>query len=251
MKRRDLLALFGGGTITVAGCTGMLSDRGKTDAPLTEQSNSSSDGTDVSTTGETGTVTPTTAETSVSGECDSAAMPKWVHRPLPVGEGWPETVVEADSSPYENVELDVSVVEQFTDGSPAAIRISFLNTSCSTMRASFGTTPPFARYYNTGENGSEINIVPVITNEHLFGGEGAEDLVPIAKEEECWSVDYGSSQGFGTTLEIPAGGIVTRTYLVFNNVNNEECLPAGEYRYELDPYGGGEESWGFTLTLSY
>lgn len=73
--------------------------------------------------------------------------------------------------------------------------------------------------------------------------------------DDCWQIEGISRDAIAHFETLDPCETLTETYSIFSSADNEDCLPAGSYRFESSwgnkPGAEVEFSvdWGFTLTV--
>jgi len=231
MRRRRLLALAS--TAVLAGCAGTTDDEpGGTGTETTTGAPPETDAEPPPPTESTPTPETTTAEPTTT--------------PPPVTDlTTPELAVTAvDPSPFDGIEIDVSVTRQFTDEHPGELRITFANVGSEPREFTFLQIPPFPPYGGLHRR--------------------SDALIGLHPQDRRYNAPDWTSSGNGCWRPTrPSGGVdvavprtldpderIVQRYTLLAGFEEEFCLPAGDYRFEKNDYAGGETTWGFTLTAS-
>lgn len=168
---------------------------------------------------------------------------------------YPTVAVTGDQVPDDwHVNLTVEVVEQFTDHSPARLRIEFTNEASNTREFLFDTNAPFDALVGRTDDGEKVHAVP--NNDDSPDANPYSSVIPRSPDDGCWKLtsSYGS-EGFGLRWPAESGATTVMSYSVLGDPEATECLPPGKYRFE-DEWGellpDDEDiwhSWGFTAEL--
>lgn len=155
--------------------------------------------------------------------------------------------------PDRQVSITVKVVEQFSSSSPADLRIEFTNEAQTRREFDFGSVSPFEAIVGYSDAVHRIHAIP---NDDKAGAGPYPAVVPKSPIDGCWKLpDTYHTDTFGLLWPADSGATTRMTYAVLDDLDSEDCLPAGEYRFED---GWGERfpdnefvnySWGFTVEL--
>lgn len=167
---------------------------------------------------------------------------------------FPSVRVTGDPAPTDHqVNITVEVVEQFTDHSPARLRIEFANEAPDKREILFHTIAPFDALVGRTDAGEKVHAIPNNDNpdSNLYSSD-----IPRSPVDGCWRLDSpNGSEGFGILWPAEPEATTAMTYSVLSEPDATDCLPAGEYRFE-DEWGellpDDEDvwhSWGFTAEL--
>lgn len=156
----------------------------------------------------------------------------------------------------QQVGISVEVIEQFTEHSPARLRIRFTNEGSTAREFLFGSVPPFGPLVCSSDSSGAIHVIPdddtVVPTGHYA------DVIPHRPVDECWQLtgEY-TIVDRGILWPADPGATTTTAYAVLNDPEASDCLPPGEYRFENEwgeRYADEEDewySWGFALVLEY
>lgn len=167
---------------------------------------------------------------------------------------YPTVSVAGDPVPSDRgVRIEVEVIEQFTASSPAELRIEFGNEAPDEREFDFDTVAPFGPLVGHSDAGGRIHAIP---NDDSAGAGPYAAVVPRSPIDGCWKLADPYPTGFFGRLWPAAPGATTAmTYAVLDDPEADDCLPAGEYRFEGEWGERGPDdqsvarSWGFTAEL--
>lgn len=169
----------------------------------------------------------------------------------------PAIAVESERDEPANARIDVTVLEQFSEQTPARIEISYTSTAPNEREVDFGSSPPFSEYWSTGRESPRLVIIPD-DHSHISptGTEPSDSknpdstqLVPDSPVDGCWRAPNFAVFGVGHTRTLAPQETVSEGYTVLGHVDNENCLPSGTYHFVQEHYFGHDQSWGFTIQL--
>lgn len=252
MNRRRYLAALG--TASVAGC---LSDWDSTDR----------DETKTETSGSHASATPE-HERDAESEYPSIGRPRQQVTPAderdpdPPEGGFPTLSVASETISRDRasgVAARVGVVGQYASDRVAQIQVDLLNAGDEPLGLEFGASPPFSSYRSDPtSNGARAFVVPEdkshvgiihVSDEHA----ASEDLsAPI---DGCWKIENVGRDSIAKPGTIRPDHVLSASYSVYADDGNDECLPAGEYRFEEtwssppDAATASQIDWGFTMTV--
>lgn len=168
---------------------------------------------------------------------------------------FPTVAVTGDTiPPDQQVQISVTVVEQFTESSPARLRIRFTNEDSAARDFLFGSVPPFGPLISDANNPAPLHVLPDDDTVHPAGLYA--NVIPHSPVNGCWQlatrydiVDRG--------FRWPAGpnATISTTYTVLSDSAASDCLSPGEYQFESEwgeRHEEGKETWypwRFTLIL--
>lgn len=147
--------------------------------------------------------------------------------------------IEAEINSFEPgypLDATVKVVSHATEATPARIKIGLTNAGDTTRRIALGATPPFTAHRAERVDGNAVahlapdsrrNFGLVHVNDDVSPGEN-----PSAPIDGCWIVEGTGMDYIATKPPLEPGETLSDTYSVFANADNEDCLPAGTYRFE-------------------
>lgn len=212
MRRRALLSTLA--TASIAGCSGLADDGGRTTRPPL----------DVETTRPTATESP-------------FAEPRVEPSPATVSEVGPDrrlVSLRAADVP-DGLALDTGFVRTATESHPALLWVGLRNVSESDRTVEFGATPPVSTYRLRGD-GPPLYVVPVSADDPTDG---------LRLWNACWktrSRDVVETEDATRSVMIPPGATVGSRYGVVVMRGADACLPTGQYEVAGDG--------GWTLGLS-
>lgn len=166
---------------------------------------------------------------------------------------FPTISVSGDTVPSDQqVTITVEAVEQFSERSPARLRIEFTNEAPTAREFLFETVAPFDALVGRAEDGKRLHAIPY--DDDPGAGHYAA-RIPRSPVDGCWKWISSESEGFGLRWPAEPGATRVMTYAVLDEPDTIDCLPPGEYRFE-DQWGAllpdDEDrwhSWGFTAEL--
>lgn len=167
---------------------------------------------------------------------------------------FPVVSVTGDPVPSDRqVSITVEVVEQFSPSSPAELEVKFTNEAQTKREFDFDSVSPFGPIVGRSDTGDRIHVVP---NDDETGAGPYPAVIPQSPIDGCWKlVDTYHTDLFGLLWPANSGATTRMTYAVLDDPDTEDCLPAGEYRFE-DEWGERspddgflDYSWGFTVEL--
>lgn len=151
------------------------------------------------------------------------------------------------------VSITVEVVKQFSSSSPAELRIEFTNEAHSKREFDFSSVAPFEAMVGYSDAGHRIHAIP---NDDEAGAGPYPAVIPQSPIEGCWKLaDTYDTETFGLLWPADSGATTRMTYSLLDDLDTEDCLPGGEFRFEGE---WGERftddesvnySWGFTVAL--
>ena len=169
---------------------------------------------------------------------------------------FPDVAVTGDEMPPEQqVRITVEVVEQFSEQTPARLQIQFRNEAATPRSFLFGPDPPFGSLRGNSRNGSRLHVLPADAARSSTGR--FAHVIPSRPVEECWQLaDRYDRIDRGVLWNADPRETTSMTYVVLDDLDTDDCLSAGVYRFE-GRWGEQDAEtteewfdWGFTLTLS-
>jgi hypothetical protein len=135
----------------------------------------------------------------------------------------------------------VEVLKQFTDDHPASVRFSFTNTGNRKFILSPSELGPLNEHAieNSGSSTAKLVLVgPDAQLEDPETGGGTEP--PSEPQNGCWTLEADLVIPVGLERgELAPGKTISEDFTCYAHRENEDCLPAGEYRFkethELEP----------------
>lgn len=168
---------------------------------------------------------------------------------------YPAVSVTGDPVPSDReVRIGVEVIGQFTESSPAELRLESSNEAPTKREFDFNTVAPFGPLVGHSDTGGRIHAIP---SDDSAGAGPYTAVVPRSPIDGCWKLaDRYPTDYFGLLWPAAPGATTAMTYAVLDDPEADDCLPAGEYRFE-DEWGERhpdddefvEHSWGFTADL--
>lgn len=169
---------------------------------------------------------------------------------------FPGVTVEADEF-HGDVEVDVSVsvIEQFSPESPAKLRIELANREAVPIQCNCGASPPFSGYIS--QESEPMYVIPdanghVGIDQTTSEAEERPDrsIVPEEPKNGCWPLPgnlivYGGSK----RVEIAPGESIRETYTLVSSPDSLDCFVRDEYRFQSARYLGSNAPWGFAVHL--
>ena len=179
----------------------------------------------------------------------------------PAGDSFPELSVEGDKIPDDHesgLAAFIQLTRQYTANTPAQLQIDLMNRSEQPREVTFGASPPFSRYRSDHEQRNAIYIVPAerthVYIEHVNNKYEA-NADPEEPIDDCWQIEDIERNDLAHSKTLEPCETLTETYSIFASADNDDCLPAGGYRFEsswVNSPGAEVEfsvDWGFTLTV--
>ncbi|PSP75633.1 hypothetical protein BRC81_14695 [Halobacteriales archaeon QS_1_68_20] len=140
----------------------------------------------------------------------------------------------------------VEVVSHATEATPARVEVGLTNTGDDTLDLSFGATPPFSDHgAERVDGGARAYLAP--DSRRNFGLDHVNDDLsadenPPAPTDGCWAVEDVGHDLLAMSSQLEPGKTISETYSVFADVENDDCLPAGTYRFEESAGGPSSDS---------
>lgn len=190
---------------------------------------------------------------------------------------YPRVSVEAEEVNDDRAfSPEITVTEQFSEDSPAVVRLELTNTSQRNVQNALAHVVPFGsvKGHLTGDS-KALYLIP--ESGGVSGDEKAENppktgasLVPDTPVDGCWRVAKPPSNREGGTLwNADPGATLQRDHAVLDVTESVTCLEAGTYQFEVNwseepmydlrgvftewqfkPAGGRTSyQWRFTVTL--
>lgn len=166
---------------------------------------------------------------------------------------FPTISVSGDPVPADRqVNITVEVVEQFSERSPARLRIEFTNEASTEREFLFDTTSPFRTLVGRSGDGSMLHALPIDD----LDDNRYSSVIPRSPVDGCWKlIAPYDIEGFGLRWPAGPGATTAVTYSVLADPEADDCLRPGEYRFE-DEWGelladnkDRWHLWGFTAEL--
>lgn len=187
MKRRAFLA--GLGATAFAGCTGRVANSGQVETTST-------------------TTQSTTTE------------------PNPGDFGYMLDDVRTADPPAENVTIDVTITQQFSENHPAKLRVAFTNEADGERTFQFGSLVPWDSIWGQRQEGDgELLLDP------------DAGVAPEEPSDNCWRATDGVAlPAVMRSKTLAAGETVAREFTVLAAHDSETCHEQGTYRFEDQGY---------------
>lgn len=186
----------------------------------------------------------------------SLALAGCINMPSDQGsETSPKIRLESDPVPGEwNVEIDVTISNQFSSEDPARLRISLTNTAGHGREYWLGRLTPFMNIVGEHRsNDARILLYPVHPHPGVdtYHGEEAPAAIPSRPVDGCWRAkDYISIDLGPQKVTLSPQEEIGETYAVLDHPDNSNCLAEGEYRFDDSTITPTADEWGFTLSIS-
>ena len=168
---------------------------------------------------------------------------------------FPTVAVTEDTIPSDQqVQISVTLVEQFTESSPARLRIQFTNEAPAARDFLFGSVPPFGPLISDANDTAPLHVLP--DDDTVLPAGLYADAIPHSPVDECWQLATCYDivdRGFRWPAE--PGATTSTTYAVLSDSTASDCLSPGKYRFESEwgeRHEKGKETWypwGFTILL--
>jgi hypothetical protein len=201
MRRRAFLAAVG--ATAVAGCTGVTGSEEPNDPQTTDPE----------------TTDPTT--TDDSSDYFSYRLDD----------------VETAAPPAEDVSVDVSIVENFTQDHPATLRVAFTNEADEERTFEFGSLVPWDTIRGQRDEGPGILLL-----------DPNAGVAPDEPTDNCWrATDKVALPAVMRSKTLAAGETVSREFAVLAAHDSETCHEQGTYRFEDENYL--DEGFWFEVTV--
>jgi hypothetical protein len=167
-----------------------------------------------------------------------------------VDKDYPTISAQLDREKYKEISIDVKATRQFSDSTPAKIKISFTNISDSEIPFTFGATPPFSQYISQDNSSSRLIIIPKTNNSHIVVKK-PHKLPPEKPVNGCWRLP-GNVTVYprAKKTEIDAGETISEEYVVLNYQSTQQCLLADDYHFVSKNYFGRNKSLELTIQIS-
>lgn len=158
-------------------------------------------------------------------------------------------VVDEDALPPD-VEFSVQVDQQFTETSPARLRIHCTNRAETTRQFHFGGSPPFSKPLGL-HTASDAWLYAIPDDRHNIMESGkAPPLVPEMPVEGCWRASHDPGWHLPEHIrELAPDDTVSEQYTVLAAPDNDPCLPEGEYVFTGDRLLPDAPDWTFSLLV--
>lgn len=190
---------------------------------------------------------------------------------------YPRVSVEAEEVDDDRAfSPDITVTEQFSDDSPAKVRIELTNTAPRNIEIGLAYVVPFDSM--KGHLRDDSKVLYLIPESGTVRGDKKTDdppksgmsLVPDAPEDGCWRVAKPPAiRESGKLWNADPGATLQRDHAVLDEAESATCLQTGTYQFEVNwseepmhdlrgvftewqfkPAGGRTSyPWRFTVTL--
>jgi hypothetical protein len=148
--------------------------------------------------------------------------------------------IDGDSNPDGLPgEYAVELLDGQTADHPATLRVTFTNTTEETNEYTFGGMPaPFSDNVGSAEgDGGRLVLLP-------------PDSAPEEPSNGCWEYGQPISQPAIPTEPLDPGETISTTQAILSHEDNDECFPAGNYRFQgMVEVDGTNYEWGFTVSV--
>lgn len=236
MKKTTRRSILAGATVGLSGCLA-----------TTERSNGPNSGEDSGG-----------SENTCGRSIESTIPPDEVD-PAPPGASYPSLSVSNDGleeTEDQQLELDVGIVQQYSNESVAKVRIDLSNRGDDPVTVGFGPSPPFSSYRSLGgarqsptafvvpENKEDMGIVHI--REDRPGDE------PVASPVDgCWKIHDVGWNSIAHSRTIRPNCVLGGRYSVYASSANAGCLPDGQYRFRetWSRESGRSLEGGFTIVV--
>lgn len=161
----------------------------------------------------------------------------------------------------DDIAFDVTVLQQFTNDSPAQLEVRFTNDSDTRLTLFGGPILPFTGLEGVQQDRDVALLLMPEDNSWITPTDGNGEvrdvpLVPPSRTDSCWTVEYEGMLRKQTMLvdELRTGESISHTYSLLD-WGNESCLPTGSYAFRgghsLQRGESSVETGKFEVTLGF
>lgn len=134
--------------------------------------------------------------------------------------------VETADPPVDEVSIDVSIVENFTQDHPATLRVAFTNEADEERTFQFGSLVPWDSIRGQREDAPGVLLL-----------DPNAGVAPDEPSGDCWrATDNVALPAVMRSKTLSAGETVSREFAVLAAHDSETCHEQGTYRFEDQGY---------------
>jgi hypothetical protein len=134
--------------------------------------------------------------------------------------------VETAEPPADDVSVDVSIVENFTQDHPATLRLAFTNDADEERTFEFGSLVPWDTIRGQREDGPGVLLL-----------DPNAGVAPDEPSDNCWrATDNVALPAVMRSKTLGAGETVSREFAVLAAHDSETCHEQGTYRFDDENY---------------
>lgn len=133
-------------------------------------------------------------------------------------------------------EYSVQQLAEMSADHPARVRVTFTNTATEPMTFRFSSPAPFSDSVGTKQD--EISKLVLV-----------RPTTTTTRSDGCWEHSVGG-QPASVAQTLDPNKQIHIDWSIFSHRKNEECFPAGNYRFEDEvEVNGSTYRWGFTVSV--
>ena len=145
---------------------------------------------------------------------------------------YPDITVTGSRMPSNwMVSSSIEVVKQFSEQTPARLRIQFKNDASTSREFLFGPDAPFGPLRGASPSTARLHVLPDDETNPTAGA--YSKVIPSHPVGGCWQLaDRYDILDRGLIWQADLNATTAMTYVVLDDPDNEECLPSGTYPFE-------------------